>query len=329
MRLLLSGYYGFSNLGDEAILAGLTRELTRRGHSVTVLSADPAETAERYGVQASHRTRGLVPAVLRSDAVVSGGGGLLQDATSARSLTYYLSVLRLARRLGKKVAVYGQSLGPLSPEGRGRVARALRDVPAFWRDEVSRSLARELGLDDRATADAALLLAPERPAGADANGPVLLVPRAGHPAYNKALARVARALMSEGTPVAAAALHAGHDDAEVEALKRVAPGLQVWTTGSPEELLVLLPNASFVVSARLHGCVLAAAAGVGFAALSYDPKVAGFAERFAAPTFAAPVDEDALVATARARWPLDMDVREAQVRLAREGVGALLEALGA
>src|SRR5690606_9750772 len=143
-------------------------------------------------------------------------------------LTYTRPTRRAARLLGKGVALYGRSLGPRTRVGRRRVAGAAAGLPAFWRDEPSRALARELGLDDRATADAALLLAPERPAGADANGPVLLVPRAGHPAYNKALARVARALMSEGTPVATAALHAGHDDAEVEALKRVAPGLQVW-----------------------------------------------------------------------------------------------------
>ncbi len=329
MRLLLSGYYGFANLGDEAILAGLTRELTRRGHLVTVLSADPVGTATRHGVGAAHRTRGLVGALLRCDALVSGGGGLLQDTTSARSLAYYLGVVRAAKLLGKRVAVYGQSLGPLTPTGRRRTAQALRDVPAFWRDERSRELARELGLEDRATADAALLLAPDEPVGADPNGPVLVTPRAGYPAYNQALARLARSLLNEGVPVAAVALHAGHDDAEVDALRRAAPGAEAWTARAPEELLELLPRASYVVSARLHGCVLAAAAGVGFAALTYDPKVAGFAALFGAPAFGAPVDDAALLSAARARPPLDLAVRDAQVRLARGGVGALLEALGA
>jgi polysaccharide pyruvyl transferase CsaB len=270
-----------------------------------------------------------VGALLRSDALVSGGGGLLQDATSARSLAYYLGVLRAARLLGKRAAVYGQSLGPLTPAGRQRVARALRGVPAFWRDEASRSLARELGLDDRTTADAALLLAPEEPAGADPDGPVLLVPRAGHPAHNQALARLARSLAGEGVPVAAVALHAGHDDAEVAALRRAAPGVEAWSAPTAEELLDLLPRASFVVSARLHGCVLAAAAGVGFAALTYDPKVAGFAALLGAPAFAAPVDDDALLAAARARPALDLAARGAQVRLAREGVAELVRSLGA
>src|SRR5690606_29604315 len=328
VRVLLSGYHGFADLAAEAGLAGLARELTARGLRVTVLSGDPDATTAQHGVPAAHRTRGLLGALLRADALVSGGGGLLQDATSARSLTYYLATLRAARLLGKGVALYGQSLGPLNGVGRRRVAGAAAGLPAFRPDEPSRALARELGLDDRATADAALLLAPERPAGADPNGPVLVVPRAGHPAYNQALARLARALRGEGVPVAAVGLHARHDDAEVAALARTAPGLEALSARTPDELLALLPGASYVVSARLHGCVLAAAAGVGFAALSYDPKVAGFAALLGAPTFDAPVDDANLLAAATRREPLDLAAREAQVRLAREGLDALVAALG-
>ncbi len=327
MRLLLSGYYGFGNIGDEAILAGLARELSQHGQDVTVLSSDPDATTREHGLPAAHRTRGFLGALLRSDALVSGGGGLLQDTTSSRSLAYYLGAVTAARLLGKRVAVYGQSLGPLTPAGERRLAQTLRGVPAFWRDEQSRALARELGVDDRATADAALLLASDEPVGADPNGPVLLVPRAGHPAYNQALARLARALAQVGASVAAVALHAGHDEAEVEALARAAPGLEAWRARTPEELLVLLPGAAFVVSARLHGCVLAAAAGVGFAALSYDPKVEGFAHRLSAPTFSAPVDDAALLETARARPALDLERRRSEVRLARLGVAELVEAL--
>src|SRR5690606_16223699 len=114
MRVLLSGYYGFGNLGDEAILAGLGSALEHRGHQPVVLSNDPAGTERLHSFEARHRVRGLVGALTSVDAVVSGGGGLLQDATSARSLTYYLSVLRLARAFGRRTAVYAQSLGPLS-----------------------------------------------------------------------------------------------------------------------------------------------------------------------------------------------------------------------
>ena len=328
MRLLLSGYYGFGNLGDEAILAGLARALTDRGHEVTVLSSDPVATAQQHGVAAAHRTRGVIGAVLRSDALISGGGGLLQDATSTRSLTYYLATIRLARLLGKRVAVYGQSLGPLTEEGKRRVARALAGVPAFWRDEQSRDLARELGLDDHATADAALLLAPDEPGGPDRSGPVLLVPRAGHPPYNEALVQLAKSLAGEGVPLAAVALHSGHDDAEVAALVRAAPGIEVMQARTPAELLERLPSTSYVVSARLHGCVLAAAAGVGFAALSYDPKVEGFAALLDAPVFHDPVDAAELLRVARTRPRIDPYLRLRQITRANDGIDQLIAKLG-
>ena len=68
-RVLLSGYYGFGNLGDEALLSGLSGALQRRGVSVTVLSADPAATRASHGVSARHRVTGLLPGVLAADAV--------------------------------------------------------------------------------------------------------------------------------------------------------------------------------------------------------------------------------------------------------------------
>ncbi len=328
MRLLLSGYYGFGNLGDEAILAGLVGALRDRGHEVTVLSADPVATARQHGVAAAHRTRGVIGALLRSDALVSGGGGLLQDITSRRSLTYYLATIRLARLLGKRVAVYGQSLGPLTDEGKRRVARALGGVPAFWRDEQSRVLARELGLDDGLTADAALLLAPVEPVGPNSSGPVLLVPRAGHAVYNDALKRSAEALSAEGVSLAAVALHSGHDDAEVADLQVAVPGLEVVPAPTPGELLARLPSMSYVISARLHGCVLAAAAGVGFAALSYDPKVEGFATLLAAPVFSQPVDAAELLSVAHTRVPIDVRLRRDQISGAKDGIDRLITRLG-
>lgn len=329
MRLLLSGYYGFGNLGDEAILSGLVGAFRQRGHEVTVLSGDPAATEVQHDVRAAHRTRGLIGELLRCDALVSGGGGLLQDVTSARSLSYYLTTIRLARLIGKRVAIYGQSLGPLTGDGKRRVARAVRGVPAFWRDEQSRRLARELGLDDRSTADAALLLAPQRPPGPADDGPVLLVPRSGHPDHNQALQRLAGSLIDEGARVTAVALHHGPDDAEVAGLMRAVPGVEVADARSPAHLLELLAGVRFVVSARLHGCILAAAAGVPFAALSYDPKVEGFAERVGAPVFHAPVDASALLEATKEPAPLDPSRRAELVTEADVGIDELFSALAA
>ncbi|HZJ08425.1 MAG TPA: polysaccharide pyruvyl transferase CsaB [Trueperaceae bacterium] len=333
MRVLLSGYYGFGNLGDEAILAGLAAALKSRGHVPVVLSGDPAATERLHGVRARPRITGLPRALASVDAVVSGGGGLLQDRTSARSLAYYLWVLRLARWSGRRVAVYGQSLGPLSDGGKAKLARELRGVPLFVRDRASLALAAELGLEASLVGDAALLLgagskAPPANAGAS-SGPVVLVPRGGFEGYNDALTRLASALAEAGRRVAVMALHPIEDLPPARRLLAAAPAGEWLEPSTPAAALELLKSARYVVSARLHGCILAAVAGVGFAGLVYDPKVAGFLTQAGAPLFEEPVDDLDLLGVALAARPPDTAAIAALSGAARRGIDELVAALGA
>ena len=316
MRALLSGYYGYGNLGDEALLAGLATGLRRRGIDVEVLSADPRGTRALHDLPAAQRYRGLVAAVLRADVVVSGGGGLLQDATSRRSLDYYLGVLALARALGRRRLVYGQSIGPLTDRGARRVSRALRSVPTAARDRASVEALARLGVRAEQVADAALLLEPPAAPQAHAASPVLLVPRGGYDDLNAALREAARRLTGAGVPLAALALHERQDAEAVQRLASEVPGLAAWHARSPDEALARVARSRYVVSVRLHGLVLAAVAGIGFAGLVYDPKVAGFLEEARAPAFFAAgdplaplagraLDPDAIAAEAMRAAPPD------------------------
>jgi polysaccharide pyruvyl transferase CsaB len=308
MRVLLSGYYGFGNAGDEALLEGLLSGLRSAGHQPLVLSADPEATERLHGVASRHRVRGLLPALLGCQALVSGGGGLLQDRTSARSLRYYLGVLRLARSLARRVVVYGQSVGPLSPAGRRAVARTLRGVPVAVRDDASRDLLAGLGVPAILTADPALLLEPPEPAAAgslpdvpaDGMAEVVLVPRAGHPELGDGLVEVGRHFLGRGRLVSLLALHAAEDDSEVSRLAAVLPSARVLAEADHRQALALVARAGLVVSARLHGLILAAAAGTPFLGLVYDPKVAGFLADAGGVGFAAPLDHSRLVEAADA-----------------------------
>ncbi len=323
MKLLISGYYGYGNLGDEAIAQALAGSLLQEGHQVTLLSGQPRVSRQMHALPAVHRYWGLLPALLRHDALISGGGGLLQDKTSARSLQYYLSVIRLAKRLGKKVVVYGQSIGPLSATGRDKVAAVLKDVPIAVRDEASLVYLRTLGLESTLVADAALLLEP----GLSAPGVgILLIPRHGYPDMTDALIELARKLRERNIPVACTALHPVEDDSEVRRLKQAVP-LAYHEATSPRALLEIIRGAQFVVSGRLHGLILAAVARVPYAGISYDPKVTAFLRETAAPLFNLPVNHRRLLEVTLEQATAPEELRMAMMDRARSGMRWLHQAL--
>ena len=312
MNILLSGYYGFDNTGDEAILLAITRELVARGHRVNVLSNAPGETARTYGVRAAPRLHplSLLSAVASCDLLLSGGGGLLQDGTSARTLTYYLGLIRLAKRLGKKAAVFNQSAGPLSAAGGRRVALALRGVPTIVRDKGSLETLRALGVAAQLGGDPALLLEPGRVSRDPAR--VVLAPRGGQRGATEKLAEVANRLRQRGREVVALSLQPQLDDPEARLI-----GGELVSTNDPQVALDTIAGASYAIGVRLHAVILAAAAGVPFAGVSYDPKVAGFCADAGAAHHPTDLDVDALLGEIGTRLP-DWDAVAAMRARARE-----------
>jgi polysaccharide pyruvyl transferase CsaB len=120
-KIVISGYYGFNNSGDEAvlqsILLALEAEADKQGVKAEpiVLSADPAQTERLYGVKAAHRMRlqDVFGALRGADGLISGGGSLLQDATGVGSIPYYLGIIHLAQWLRKPTFIYSQGIGPV------------------------------------------------------------------------------------------------------------------------------------------------------------------------------------------------------------------------
>ena len=176
MRLVVSGYYGYANAGDEAVLAGMLATFREADPDleVTVLSGDPEHTRRTHGVAAIRRAD--LPAVARalraSDGLVSGGGSLLQDRTSPRPVAYYAGVMHLARFTGRPYAIHAQGLGPIRLlPNRWLAASALRGAAAVsLRDAASLDLARALGvrrhIDARARPGAGAHARPRRRAAA-------------------------------------------------------------------------------------------------------------------------------------------------------------------
>lgn len=156
LRLVISGYYGFRNSGDEAVLLSILNALEQAGRqrgvqvAPVVLSADPAWTSRQYGVEAVPRMKPAdVWAALRaSDGLISGGGSLLQDATGMGSIPYYLGIITMARWCRKPVYIYAQGIGPVQRSiFRKPIAGAFRKAAyVSVRDEQSAALLASFGV---------------------------------------------------------------------------------------------------------------------------------------------------------------------------------------
>ncbi|WP_066495986.1 polysaccharide pyruvyl transferase CsaB [Abyssisolibacter fermentans] len=116
-KILISGYYGFKNSGDDAILKAIVNEFKKIDNTLelTVLSKDPQNTTELYGIRAVDRfsINSIFREIKNSDLLISGGGSLIQDITSTKSILYYLSLLKLAKLMNKPVMVYANGIGPI------------------------------------------------------------------------------------------------------------------------------------------------------------------------------------------------------------------------
>jgi len=300
-RFLLSGYYGFGNLGDEALLQVIVDRLRARWPAcgVDVLSGDPAQTARAYGVDATPRmelarVRGAID---RADVVVSGGGGLLQNATSLRSLLYYGGVVRSAVRAGKPAMIFAQSVGPLDFWGRAVVRNFCKGVAAATvRDEPSRTLLSSLlpAVRVEQAADPVFLFEAEgepldlAAEGLAGDGPLVVVSVRrwnGADATAAALASTVDRLAGvHGARVAFLPL-GGPPDAEAATavIRRCASTPVLLPDYRLAHAAQVIGRASLVIGMRLHALIIAARLAVPFAALPYDPKVDGLLEQLRYP----------------------------------------------
>ncbi len=297
-RIVLSGYFGFNNLGDEAVLYSMVEGI-RRGLGpvkITVLSSSPADTARELDVEAVNRWHpGRVFGTLRnSDILVSGGGSLLQDVTGAKSLYYYLGIIRLARALGKKVMVFAQGMGPLVRESSRRsAARVLNKVDAITvRDRDSLELLRSIGVTGEiaVTADPVLGLTVSDSAlekgqavlqqhGLADHKYILVCPRRWQDdAYLEPLVTALVALQREDYGICLFPFHKPEDTAVCRtAAETLGAGAVVLAESlALEEILGVFGRAGLVIGMRLHSLIFAAVAGTPMVGISYDPKVDSF-----------------------------------------------------
>lgn len=110
-NICISGYYGFDNFGDEIILKILVENI--KDNNITVFSSNPNKTKQELNVNSVHsfNIKEIIKSIAKCDYLISGGGSLLQDVTSKKSLIYYLCIIALAQLFRKKTIIFAQGLG--------------------------------------------------------------------------------------------------------------------------------------------------------------------------------------------------------------------------
>ena len=315
IKAAVSGYYGFGNLGDDAILhaiSGLFRQLPVPVR-LTVLSNSPSDTIRQYGLNAVPRFSplGLFRTLLESDILISGGGSLLQNKTSTRSLIYYLAVIRLAQLLNKPVVIYANGIGPLLGGRNRRLVRKVIEKCALvtLRDHQSVEELRSLGVvreDLHVTGDPAFTLKPTR-------APRTMLRELGIPDdaqtvgisvrnlrdnshFPEQFAKLCDRLSREkGKTIVFLVMQESRDEALSRRImaQMTAPAYLAKTPGDPGAMLSLIRDMDAVVSMRLHTIIFAAQMQVPVAGCVYDPKVSAFLDMLQLPSCGTPQELDA------------------------------------
>lgn len=316
-----------------------------------VLSADPAATAILHGVEAHPRSpRAVWQALAGARLLISGGGSLVQDVTSARSALYYIGTMLAASMRRVPFAVVGQGVGPIRrPWVRRLAARAFNRAQAISvRDAASARTLRAMGVVRPVDvgSDLAAMLIPSTSqraeellarSGLDASVPYLGVvvrPWKGLAEVSTMGRAVRRFAGAHGAQVAVFPFDRARD-LEISHAVAAASGGRVVQAATPQDLLGLMGAMDLVLCVRLHALIFATIQAVPAVALAYDPKVTAFASGMGLPgPLPADASEQLLEEAMAAAWQ-SRAVARARLRLAApalrqaaaSGVGSVVRLL--
>ena len=299
-EITICGAYGRGNAGDETILAAIIQQFRQRDPDVPicVLSKDPIGAALRNNVRSIYTfSMGKVRRQLRRTRLfVSGGGSLIQDVTSTRSLLYYLWTICAAYRRGNRVMLYGCGIGPVNRRLNRRLAGRIIDRCAdivTLRDPDSQETLTSLGVSHPKvyiTADPTLLqgvAAPEQDAameqaGLDPKGKYCMFVLRRWKSVRQRLPAFAAAAeyayRTYGMTPVFFMLEPGKDQAVTQqVMDRIrCPKIALPVIQDGATICAIISKMEMVVSMRLHALIFASGQGVPVAGIVYDPKVSGF-----------------------------------------------------
>lgn len=288
-KIIMSGYFGFSNSGDDAILKSIIESFKSLDPdlNIKVLSKDPDLTEREYGVAAVDRFKffDVRKSLKASDMLISGGGSLLQDKTSSRSIWYYLLIMKLAKRYKKKVFVYSNGVGPINKIfNRNITRRVLNKVDYITlRDKDSYDFIKSIGVNNpniKVLSDPVFNLKEASDESVrkkfDINEDTVLVSIRSWMDDEKLISELSKFLnylIDEGKNIVFMPMQTPRDTTISEKIAANLKSSKIIDEKYPVEILMsLMKNADFIVAMRLHAMIYAIHQNLPFIGLSYDPK---------------------------------------------------------
>ncbi|WP_339318561.1 polysaccharide pyruvyl transferase CsaB [Paenibacillus sp. FSL R10-2734] len=311
-KIVISGYYGFRNSGDEAVLQSILIALQKQSQATgisiepIVLSIDPEWTSATYRVKSVHRMKlGEVrQAIYESSGLISGGGSLLQDVTGSKSIPYYLGIIKLAQWMGRPTFIYAQGIGPVNRKLFHPLIKAVFRKCTYIsvRDEQSRELLLSMGLEQKnieVVPDPVMGLslpedaeeAEQSPESSDSL-PVIGISVRYWEQDRKELEALTQGLIKANREVS---LHLRflpfHTPSDNEASRYVMEKLEESITRDggkisicedaihPQHMLREVGRCDVLIGMRLHSLIYAAGRRIPLIGISYDPKIDHFLNR--------------------------------------------------
>lgn len=294
--VVISGYYGFDNIGDEAVLYAIIGALRMQLPEVEiiVLSNAPQKTKTIYQVQSINRwkIKEVIQAIKKSDLLISGGGSLLQDTTSNKTIPYYLAIVKIAEWLKKPVVFYSQGIGPVN-KGFNKwliktISKKVNHI--FVREEGSKNTLLEMKVNTDITVaiDPVLGLTPKKEVvekvkksmGDKKAIGIYIRPWQNTQEIVESLVSPLKAMIEQGYDVYLVPMYYQEDNAVAKMLhKRLGEKSKLLDRElTIEETIAYTANFEWIIGMRLHSLIMATAVNVPMVALSYDPKVKDFVE---------------------------------------------------
>ncbi len=302
------GYYGYENSGDDALLKAIISDMKELDPSftATVLSHTPQKTSLAYNTQSIDRFNiWQINSVLkRVKLLIVGGGSLVQDVTSTKSLLYYLSVIQMAKKHSVKVMLYANGIGPITKNANAKkAAKVLNTVDVITlRDEESAELLKSLGVNKpyiEVTADPAFSLKKDFKGDADQikkqygfyGKNYLCVSVRGFVNDNdgekeKNIAQLLDYICGKKSLIPVFVPMQMPRDIQIsrDVMEYMnTPAAIIEQKLETSDMLEILADADSAVAVRLHTLIFGAIAGVPVLGIEYDPKVKAFQQYIGQP----------------------------------------------